>query len=180
MFNYRKVRDTQINLKTAGGGLDKKVLVKTYIGPNNKPENFYVDVDRDSVQILAITPKLKVYLVEQFRPGTEKVELELPGGGVDKGEDINLAAARELKEETGLNSNRIIHLASIAYSPYSTGKRHCFVALDCIEEFDLDLDENEFLRVVVKDLKEVKELASHGKIRGVDTFFMGLEVLKGN
>lgn len=175
--NYRKVKNTQINLKTSNGGLNKKVLVKTYIGPNGKPDNFYVDIDNDSVQILAVTPKKQVFLVQQFRPGTEQVELELPVGGIDPNEDIHTAAARELKEETGLISNMIIHLGSMNYSPYSTGKKHSFLALDCIEEFNLDLDENEFLEVVVKDLIEVEKLAAKGKIRGVDTFFMGLTEL---
>jgi 8-oxo-dGTP pyrophosphatase MutT (NUDIX family) len=167
-------------LKTAHGGLDKKIVVKSFIGPNKKLENFYVDVDRDSVQIFPLTPKNKVYLVQQFRPGLERVELELPGGGVDKNENIHHAAARETAEEVGLNSNKIIHLASVPYSPYTTGIKHCFIALDCIEEFNLDLDENEFLQVVVKELDEVVELASQGKIRGIDTIFMGLQHLKKN
>lgn len=175
MLDYKKINDVRVNIN--GAGIKKKLLIRKYIAPNNKKDTFYVDIERDSVQILAVTPKNQVYLVEQFRPSSEKIELELPGGGLDPNEDIHAAAARELKEETGLSSNNIIHLASMHYSPYSTGKKHCFLALDCIEEFDLDLDSNEFLQVVVKELDEVKELAAIGNIRGVDTFFMGLEQL---
>jgi ADP-ribose pyrophosphatase len=177
MLNYRKIKELKINIQGLSG-LKKKILKKSFIGPNNKQEDFFVDIDKDSVQILALTPKQQVYLVQQFRPGSEKIELELPGGGLDPNEDIHLAASRELKEETGLISNEIIHLGSMFYSPYTTGKKHSFLALNCIEEFDLDLDDNEFLQVVVKDLKEVKELAANGNIRGIDTFFMGLEKIK--
>lgn len=177
-MDYKKLKTIEINLKSPDKGFKKNIIGKTFINPNKKIETFFVDKDKDSVQIFPITSKNKVYLVQQFRPNTESVELEFPGGGCETGEDITESALRELKEECGLNTNNIIHLASINYSPYSSGKRHCFLALDCIEEFSLDLDPNEFLQVTVKELEDVKDLASKGKFRGFDTFFMGLEILK--
>lgn len=45
-------------------------------------------------------------LVYQYRVPTGNVELEFPGGGVELGEPPEMAAARELKEETGLSDGR--------------------------------------------------------------------------
>lgn len=40
-------------------------------------------------------------LTRQFRPGPERVMLDLPSGFTDDGEEPAAAAARELAEETG-------------------------------------------------------------------------------
>ncbi|PFH31270.1 hydrolase, NUDIX family protein [Besnoitia besnoiti] len=64
----------------------------------------------DSVAVIAITTGrgrvLKdddtgIILVRQYRPAVDAITVELPGGLVDKGEDLETAALRELKEETG-------------------------------------------------------------------------------
>ena len=52
--------------------------------------------------IIALTPEHEVVLVEQYRPGSETVELEIPGGMMDPGEKNPVTTAtRELQEETG-------------------------------------------------------------------------------
>ena len=44
---------------------------------------------------------MNLFLVRQFRYGTEEFSLEPPGGVVEKEEDPLVAGLRELKEETG-------------------------------------------------------------------------------
>ncbi len=49
-------------------------------------------------------------LVRQYRPVIERWTLEFPGGLRDPGEDPEVTAARELKEETGFRASEIIPL----------------------------------------------------------------------
>ena len=57
----------------------------------------------DWVNILAVTAEAQVVLVRQPRSGAGVVTLEIPGGCVDPGEGPEVAALRELREETGFS-----------------------------------------------------------------------------
>jgi ADP-ribose pyrophosphatase len=62
----------------------------------------------------------EVILVEQFRVPLQRHCLELPAGLVgdeQEGEEIEVAAARELEEETGYRPERIERLGDFASSP---------------------------------------------------------------
>ncbi|MEN9355446.1 MAG: hypothetical protein RL318_2771 [Fibrobacterota bacterium] len=63
------------------------------------------------VCILAVTPQEKIILVEQFRKPIGKRLLELPAGLVGDGDDANealeLAANRELEEESGWSAKQL-------------------------------------------------------------------------
>ena len=68
----------------------------------------------DAVAILALIRStdapnhVETLVVQQFRPPVNAVTLELPAGLIDPGETAEMAAIRELKEETG-------YVGSVAY-----------------------------------------------------------------
>ena len=66
----------------------------------------------DSVGIVPITPDGKFVFVRQFRPTIGRKTIELPAGIVDPIETPYQAAERELEEETGMTSARLLPLGS--------------------------------------------------------------------
>jgi ADP-ribose pyrophosphatase len=68
------------------------------------------------VGIIAVNKEGKLILVEQFRRPVGKYVIEIPAGLAGDGprwqnEDLALAAARELEEETGYQAGRMIQVA---------------------------------------------------------------------
>lgn len=174
----KKQREFIVKLRDKSSGFEKRINVKQFRLENGMIENFFTDQDKSSVQIFPITSDHKVYTVKQWRPGLEKEQIELPGGGLSDGEDLEGAARRELKEETGLDAEEMLHISSLNYSPYSSGIRHMFLATGCKKVARLDLDPNEFLEVVVWDLNDFKEkLLKTGQVRGFDLAYLALDRL---
>ena len=100
-----------------------------------KPEHPYYRMHcPDWVNVLPILADGRAVLIEQPRIGSMSVVLETPGGVVDPGEkDMTMTAARELEEETGLVSQRILNLGSMNPNPaIMTNTCHFFLALGCV------------------------------------------------
>ncbi|MEK7105559.1 MAG: NUDIX hydrolase [Patescibacteria group bacterium] len=109
----------------------RKVVRKTFHMPDGREDDFDIVTEGMAACILPFTPEGKVILTKQFRPGPEKVLLELPGGGIEPHETPEQAAARELLEETGYEG-RIEFVGISLHSAYSSLLRYNFVALDCV------------------------------------------------
>jgi ADP-ribose pyrophosphatase len=76
--------------------------------------------------VVPLNKNNKIVLVKQFRYPFKKYLLELPAGKLDKNEDPQLCAVRELEEETGYKAGEIKKLGQIFTTPVSVPKYFTF------------------------------------------------------
>ncbi|MEW6053708.1 MAG: NUDIX hydrolase [Nitrospirota bacterium] len=70
------------------------------------------------VAIVPVTDDREAVLIRQFRPPVNGYVIEFPAGLNDKGDTLEEAARRELREETGYSAREMIFLAK---GPMSSG-----------------------------------------------------------
>lgn len=123
--------------------IDKKVVLETW--PFNVEEltlsyegkqfghTYHRLVCPDWANILAVTADRRAVLIRQPRAGSLKTVLETPGGVINKNErDATLAALRELEEETGFTTQRVLPLGVFNPNPAIMSNRcHFFLGLGC-------------------------------------------------
>lgn len=64
-------------------------------------DDYYVCEFPNWVNVVAVTPQNEVLLVREYRYPIGEDAIAIPAGKVEEGEKESIAAARELKEETG-------------------------------------------------------------------------------
>jgi len=99
-----------------------------------------------------------VLMIYEYSGGTDRYELGLTKGKIDKGETPLEAAGRELKEEIGYGAKKLTFLKTITLAPgYQSSETHIVLAEDLYEE-QADGDEPEPLEVVEHKLSDLEEL----------------------
>jgi 8-oxo-dGTP pyrophosphatase MutT (NUDIX family) len=127
---------------------------------------FFLMDTPDWVVVLPITVDDRLVLVRQFRHGSGRVGLEIPGGLIDAHEtDPAAAAARELREETGYAAERIVPIGVMNPNPsMMTNRCHAFLATGCRLVGELAMDPGEDIEVVTVPLAELDRMVARGDI----------------
>ena len=121
------------------------------------------------VCVLALDDENRVLTVRQFRYPFERVLQEIPAGKLERGEDPDAAAARELREETGAVAGHMERLGEIYPTPAYCGEIiRMYLARDLVFG-ENDLDEGEFLDVERVPFDELVEKVLEGEVRDAKT-----------
>jgi ADP-ribose pyrophosphatase len=120
--------------------------------------------------VVPVTRGGDVVLVRQWRQPLEAFTLELPSGGVDAGEEPEVAASRELFEETGYRAQKLEHLTSVHTSTgRSTEVCYLFRCEAVRDERGPRPEPTEFIQVVEVPFQEARDMVSEGTITDAAT-----------
>lgn len=162
MKNLFTDEDEKLKWKT----LNEKLVLKTVVFDVTVHENqsssgvkgdYYVMKAPDWV--ITIPEKDgKFLMVKQWRHGEKALSVEFPGGVIDKGEEPEVAAARELLEETGCKAGKLTKLGKVNPNPALFSNHvHIFLAEDLTPTGKQELDADEFINCMELSKKEVME-----------------------
>ena len=140
----------------------KRDTLKT---PDGREIKFDIVDHCGSVVLLPIDDAGNLLFIRQYRHAVGGDLLELPAGTRDKDEPYEQCAAREIREETGMEAGSLLKIGEFYPVPgYSTEFMAVFLATD-LKENPLQADEDEFLQVEKIPLKKAVEMAEHGEIQ---------------
>ncbi len=120
--------------------------------------------------MVAVRADGRLLMVRQYRNALERETLEIPAGGLNgPDEPTDVAAARELEEETGYRCEHPEFLISIRTTvAFCNEKIDIYVARDLILSAQ-HLDEDEFINVEAYTLEELLEMIYSGKLQDSKT-----------
>ena len=128
--------------------------------------SFFVLESPNWVNVIPLTPEGKVVMIHQFRHGTARVTLEIPGGMIDAddGDPAN-SVRRELLEETGYAATDVIHIGTVDPNPAFLDN-HCYTYLARGARWQQppELDGAEDIAVEEVPLAVVPGLIANGRI----------------
>jgi len=133
--------------------------------PTGAEADFVVCETRDWVLVIPVTPDGQVVLVRQYRHGVQRVVLEVPGGVIDPGETPEATAARELREETGYQAERVRYVGRMMPNPaLNNAHLHVVLAEGCRKAGQPTPDPFERIEVLQRPLGDVPAMIASGEI----------------
>lgn len=159
------LKEKTLESKTIFEGKIITVLLDQAELPNGSKAAREVCIHPGGVGVLPLEADGTVTLVRQYRYPMEELVLEIPAGKLDHGaESLELAARRELSEETGLEAGEMIYLGKMYASPgFCTERIHMYLARD-LKQAESHPDEDEFVEVVKMPFDELLEKVMDGEI----------------
>ena len=150
-----KFKGKVINLR-----VDKVLL------PNGQESVREVVEHRGGVCVLPMTDKGEILFVRQFRYPYMEELLEIPAGKRDSLEEVPLECGkRELKEETGAESDNFVFLGEFYPTPGYINEVIYMYYADNLRYGDTNPDEDEFLDLVKIPFDKALEMVLNGEIK---------------
>ena len=142
---------------------------------------YYVIERPDAAIVFPLTETGEVVFVRQYRPAIDRIELGLPAGLVEEGEEPEKAARRELQEETGYAWGEWESLGAVASSPsLKDNWAHLYLVRGVERAAPPQPDEYERIEIVLVPIGEILDEIRAGNIvssSGVAAVLLALDTL---
>lgn len=168
-----KFEEKTIHTKNIYDGQIIKLRVDDVTLPNGETSKRELITHQGGVAIIPVTKDHKIIFVKQYRKAIEKTLIEIPAGLIDKGEDPETTAVRELEEETGYTTKKTTFVTSFYPSPGYTDEYNYIYFTDELELLKEPVagDADEFVEVIALTLNEAKEYMRKHQIHDAKTIY---------
>lgn len=137
--------------------------------PNGNREVWDIVEHRGAAATIALTDDNKVVCVKQYRHAIKKNAIEIPAGGLNKGETPLECSKREFEEETGYKVVEIEPLIDI-FTTVGFCNEKIYISKARVKRAnEQNLDENEYVTVCEYTLDELVEMIKNGVIEDSKT-----------
>src|SRR6266545_6032099 len=141
-----------------------KIRRDTLKTPAGRETKYEIIEHGGSVVIVPVDHEGNLLFVRQYRHAAGLDLLELPAGTRDGDEPYEECAAREIREETGMQAGKLQKVGNFYLAPgYSSEFMAVFLATD-LKHNPLKADEDEFLQVEKYSLRDVNDMFLRGAV----------------
>ena len=141
-----------------------KIRRDTLKTPDGRETRLEIVEHGGSVVLVPVDQDGNILFVRQYRHAAGGDLLELPAGTRDGEEPYEDCAAREIREETGMEAGKLQKVGDFYLAPgYSTEFMAVFIATQ-LSHNPLDADDDEFLQVEKFPVKEANAMFERGEI----------------
>lgn len=152
----------------------RQILVNPYFNifedlvllPSGKKYRYYYVNPKDRVAlILPVDARGRILVAKEYRHPIGRVVYGSIGGGVEKGEQPQVAAARELREEAGYRAKRYVLLGKIFSNPARSGATFYLYAAFGLRQVGKEPEAAEFLEHEFFSRQKLNRLITTGQLK---------------
>ena len=160
------IREQTIESKKVYDGKIIKLSVDTVVTPGGRKATREIIRHPGGVGVVAIDDSNMVYLVEQYRIPYDEILPEIPAGKLEPGEeDIQKAAERELREETGLRAEKLEFIGNFYPSVGFLDENLRLFLATGLSMGETDPDEDEYINLVKLPFEEAVNMVMDNRIK---------------
>lgn len=163
--------EKELNSKLIYDGTVLHLFVDEVILPDGKKATREYCKHNGGVCVVPVTDDGCILCVKQYRYPHHRITLEIPAGKLEKkgDEDHNIAALRELKEETGATCDKLTYLGEMYPSPAIMDEIIFMYMAEGLKFGENNLDDDEFLEVEKIPINDLVRRICNGDIPDAKT-----------